>query len=135
MAFIEQSVEVEMSHLMHAIKLVEESGTAFQSILTRPKPHERLAKFIADVGQEVTHADLLDALPFYKAGVAARNDMMTLAIAWGYPRHIIIKKRFGDGIEFFSGTTLQQTNLEELSLSVSPHWTNNYEPATLALTS
>ena len=132
LAFIEQSVEVEMSHLMHAIKLVEESGTAFQSILTRPKPHERLAKFIADVGQEVTHADLLDALPFYKAGVAARNDMMTLAIAWGYPRHIIIKKRFADGIEFFSGTTLQQTNLEELSLSVSPHWTNNYEPATLA---
>lgn len=131
-AFVDQSVEVEMDHLFQAIKLVEESGAAFQSILTRPKPHERLAKFIADVGQEVTHADLLDALPFYKAGVAARNDMMMLAIAWGYPRHIIIKKSFRDGIEFFTGSTLQQTNLEELSISISSHWTNNYEPATLA---
>ena len=125
-AFVDESIEVEMEHLKQAILLVEESGAAFQSILNREKTYVKLAKYIADVGTEVTHADLLEALPFYKSGNAARNEMMTLATAWGYKKHIIIKKTFTDGIEFFKGETLKETDLNEMVISYSDHWAYNY---------
>lgn len=125
-AFVDGSAEVEMDHLMQAILLVEESGAAFQSILNREKAYVKLAKYIAAVGTEVTHADLLEALPFYKSGNAARNEMMTLATAWGYKKHIIIKKSFIDGIEFFKGDTLEETDLNKLRISYGDHWAYNY---------
>lgn len=125
-AFVDKSSEVMMEHLMQAILLVEESGAAFQTILNREKAYVKLAKYIADVGEEVTHADLHEALPFYKSGNAARNEMMTLATAWGYKKHIIIKKSFVDGIEFFKGETLKETNLEEMVVSYGDHWAYNY---------
>ena len=125
-AFVDQSVNVEMEHLLSAIKLVEESGQAFQAILNREKAYVKLAKYIAGVGTEVTHADLHEALPFYKSGNAARNEMMTLATAWGYKKHIIIKKSFVDGIEFFKGETLQETDIDEMIISYSNHWAYNY---------
>ena len=125
-AFVDQSVEVEMDHLLSAIKLVEESGEAFQMILNREKAYVKLAKYIATVGTEVTHADLHEALPFYKSSNSARNEMMTLATAWGYKKHIIIKKSFVDGIEFFKGETLQETDINEIIISYSNHWAYNY---------
>lgn len=125
-AFIDESSIVEMDHLMQAILLVEESGAAFQTILNREKTYVKLAKYIAAVGTEVTHADLLEALPFYKSGNAARNEMITLATAWGYKKHIIIKKSFVDGIEFFKGETLEETKLDEMIVAYSDHWAYNY---------
>ena len=126
LAFVDESIEVEMDHLKQAILLVEESGEAFQSILNREKTYVKLAKYIASVGTEVTHADLLEALPFYKSGNAARNELMTLATAWGYKQHIIIKKTFNDGIEFFKGETLKETNLDEMIVSYSEGWAYDY---------
>ena len=126
LAFVDQSVEIEMEHLLSAIKLVEESGEAFQTILNREKAYVKLAKYIATVGTEVTHADLHEALPFYKSSNSARNEMMTLATAWGYKKHIIIKKSFVDGIEFFKGETLQETDINEMIISYSNHWAYNY---------
>jgi len=125
-AFIDESLEIAEEHLMSAILLVEESGFAFQTILNREKTYVKLAKYIAAVDTDVTHADLLEALPFYKSGNAARNELMTLATAWGYKKHIIIKKSFIDGIEFFKGETLKETNLDELIISYSDHWAYNY---------
>jgi hypothetical protein len=126
LAFVDESNEIEMSHLMSAILLVEESGRAFQDILNREKAYVKLARYIADVDVEVTHADLHEALPFYKSGNAARNEMMTLAMAWGYKKHIIIKKSFIDGIEFFKGEKLKETDLNEMIVSYSDHWAYNY---------
>ena len=126
LAFVDQSVEIEMEHLLSAIKLVEESGVAFQTILNREKAYVKLAKYIATVGTEVTHADLHEALPFYKSSNSARNEMMTLATAWGYKKHIIIKKSFVDGIEFFKGETLKETDINEIIISYSNHWAYNY---------
>lgn len=125
-AFVDLSTEVEIGHLHSAIKLVEESGASFQTILNREKSYVKLAKFIANCKTEVTHADLLEQLPFYKSGNAARNEMMTLATAWGYKKHIIIKKTFVDGIEFFKGDTLEETNLNEIVLSYADHWAYGY---------
>ena len=125
-AFIDSSQEVLMDHLLSAILLVEESGKAFKSILSREKAYVKLARYIAAVGTEVTHADLLEALPFYKSGNAARNEMMTLATAWGYKKHIIIKKTFTDNIEFFSGETLKETDLDKIVLSYSDNWAYDF---------
>ncbi len=125
-AFIDESNEVEMDHLMSAILLVEESGKAFADILSREKAYVKLARYIADVNDEVTHADLHEALPFYKSSNSARNEMMTLATAWGYKRHIIIKKTFIDGIEFFKGEKLRETDLNEMTVSYSDNWAYNY---------
>jgi hypothetical protein len=126
-AFIDKSPDIEMDHLMSAILLVEESGAAFQAILNREKSYVKLAKYIADVGQPLTHADLHEALPFYKASNAARNEMMGLAQAWGYKKHIIIKKTFDDNIEFFQGEKLKETNLKEMIISYSDHWAYHYQ--------
>jgi len=125
-AFIDKSSIVAMDHLMQSILLVEESGRAFQIILNREKSYVKLAKYIASLDNEVTHADLLEALPFYKSGNAARNELMTLAMAWGYKKHIIIKKSFVDGIEFFKGETLEETDLNQMKISYSDHWAYNY---------
>lgn len=126
LAFVDRSSEIEDGHLKQAIKLVEESGAAFQTILNREKAYVKLAKYIASISEEVTHADLLEALPFYKSGNAARNEMMTLATAWGYRKHIIIKKSFVDGIEFFKGETLKETDLNEIHLSYGEHWAYDF---------
>ena len=125
-AFVDESPEIEEEHLLQAILLVEESGAAFQKILNREKTYVKLAKYIAGVGDEVTHADLHEALPFYKSGNAARNEMITLATAWGYKKHIVIKKNYVDGIEFFKGETLEETNLDEMILAYGDHWAYNY---------
>lgn len=125
-AFIDMSPEVTMDHLKQAILLTEESGHSFDAILTREKAYVKLAKYIAEAGSDVTHADLHEALPFYKTGNAARNEMMSLATAWGYKNHIVIKKTFVDGIEFFSGESLKETNLDELRVAYSDHQAYNY---------
>ncbi|AWN06218.1 DNA primase [Erwinia phage phiEaP8] len=126
-AFADGSNEIEMDHLLSAILLVEESGAAFQTILNREKAYVKLAKYIAAVGTDVTHADLNEALPFYKSGQAARNEMMTMATAWGYGKHIVIKKRFESGIEFFRGETLKETDLNEIRVSYSDNWAYNFQ--------
>jgi len=125
-AFVDESTEIEMGHLMSAILLVEESGASFQSILSREKAYVKLAKYIAAVDEDVTHADLHEALPFYKAGNAARNESMLLATAWGYKHNIIIKKNFVDGIEFFRGETLEETNTSKMIVSYSDNWAYSY---------
>lgn len=126
LAFVEQSPSVEMDHLLSSILLVEESGQAFQTILNRKKSYMKLAEFIASVDGEVTHADLNEQLPFYKTSVGYRNEQMSLATAWGYKQHIIIKKRFENNIEFFSGETLKETNLDEMIVSYSTSWAYDY---------
>ena len=126
-AFIEQASEISMEHLLSAMKLVEDSGASFQQLLTREKPYVKLAKFIAASKGELTHADLHEALPFYKMQQGARTDLLNYAMAWGYKNHIVIKKTFADGIEFFTGETLEQTDLDALMLSHSDSFAYNYQ--------
>lgn len=122
-AFIDQASELDIDeHLLPAILLVQESGESFQKILNREKPYARLAKYVASVEGEVTHVDIMENNPFYGTSGTRRNEMMNLATAWGYKNHIIIKKTYADGVEFFSGKTLKETNLDELILS----WSDDY---------
>lgn len=125
-AFVDRNSMLTKDELLQAILLVEESGEAFQKLLHREKAHVKLAKYIATIGTEVTHADLTDALPFYKGGSSARNEMMNLAIAWGYKNNIIIKKSYADGVELFTGETLKETDLNKIILSYSTDLAYNY---------
>lgn len=128
-AFIDQSPEITMDNLYQAINVVEASGKDFATLLNREKSYVKLAKYIASYGQELTHADLTEALPYYKAGNAARQEIMTFACAWGYKNNIIIKRTFVEGIEFFSGEMLTETSMDKMKFSYSQDFAVGYEPS------
>jgi hypothetical protein len=132
LAFCDASNQIEMGHLMQAILLVEESGDAFNKILTREKANIRLAKYIASTDAELTESELQEVFPFYRGTATSRKDLMTLAISWGYKNNVIIKRSFKDGIEFFSGETIVPTDLEKLVISGSTHFAYGYKPAEIA---
>lgn len=125
-AFIDGAKEVTEDHLHHAIKLAEESGSAFKRILSRERNYVKLANYIADVGHEVTQVDLVEDLPFYRGAEAQKRDMMNLAIAYGYKNNIIIKKSYSDGIEFLQGESLEVTDLHKMRISYSDKITEGY---------
>ena len=125
-AFIDGSHEITEDHLYNAIALIEASGDAFDKLLTRDRPYVKLAKYIADVGREVTHVDMMEDLPFYPKAASQRSDMLSLAITYGYQNNIIIKKSFQDGIEFLSGESLKETDLDEMIISYGTHAAFNY---------
>lgn len=126
-AFIDGSHEITEDHLHSAIKLIEDSGQAFKQILTRERNYVKLANYIATIGREVTHVDLVEDLPFYKGTEAQKREMMTLATAYGYKNNIIIKKQFNDGIEFLKGESLNETNLDNMIISYGTQLAENYQ--------
>ena len=125
-AFIDDSPELTQEHLYQAIKLAEESGNAFNKLLTRDRPYVKLAKYIATCKRDVTQADLVEDLPFYRGATGQKSEMLSLAIAYGYKNNIIIKKSFSDGIEFLRGETLKETDLSKMVLSYSADITTDY---------
>jgi hypothetical protein len=125
-AFIEDSVELTADHLYQAIKLAEESGEAFNKLLTRDRAYVKLAKYLGTTKRDVTQADLTEDLPFYRGAAAQKNEMLTLATAWGYKNNVIIKKSFSDGIEFLRGETLKETDIDKMVVSYSTDITTDY---------
>ena len=126
-AFIDDSPDLTKEHLYSAIKLVEESGKAFQLMLNRDRPYVKLAKYIATCKSDVTQADLVEDLPFYRGGAGQKSEMLNLAIAYGYKNNIIIKKSFSDGIEFLRGETLEETDLNKMVLAYSQDIVSDYQ--------
>jgi hypothetical protein len=118
--------------MYQAIKLAEESGAAFNQLLTRDRNYVKLAKYIATCKRDVTQADLVEDLPFYRGAAGQKQEMLHLAIAYGYKNNIIIKKSFTDGIEFLRGETLEETNMERMRVSYSSDiavgYVNEYAP-------
>lgn len=126
-AFVDGSPEVTQNHLEYAIRFTEESGNAFFKVVNQEKHYVKLARYIADMGEDVTQADLDNALPFYKGPGAKKQEMMQLAISWGYKNNIIIKKAFQDGIEFLRGESLKVTDLTKTVISYSSDYTTGYQ--------
>ncbi len=127
-AFVDGSAEITMDHMYHSIKLAEESGDAFNQLLTRDRPYVKLAKYIANCRRDVTQADLVEDLPFYRGAAGQKTEMMTLAIAFGYKNNIIIKKSYADGVEFFRGETLEVTDLNRMVVAYSQDISEGYIP-------
>ena len=126
-AFIDESPELTEQHLYHAIKLAEDSGAAFSQMLTRDKNYVKLAKYIATIKRDVTQADMVEDLPFYRGATGQKTEMLSLAIAYGYKNNIIIKKTFSDGIEFLRGETLKETDLSKMVVSYSTELAEDYQ--------
>ncbi len=129
-AFVDDSPELTLSHLHNAIRLVEDSGFAFGQMLSRDRPYVKLAKYLASIGKEVTQADLVEDLPYYKGSASQKQEMLTLATAYGYKNNIIIKKAFNDGIEFLRGESLKETDLDKMVVSYSSDMTTGYNNET-----
>ena len=127
-AFLDDSPEITDKHLLQALKVCEESGASFQTLLKRERNFVRLAKYIAESGTTLTHADLVEDLPYYPTSGTPRKEIMDLAMAWGVGNHVVIKKTVVSGVEFFSGTTLQETDLNKIRFSFSDHFASGYTP-------
>ena len=125
-AFIDNSPELTEAHLYEAIKLAEESGDAFARLLSRDRPYVKLAKYIAAIKRDVTQADMVEDLPFYRGAASQKAEMLSLAIAYGYKNNIIIKKSFSEGVEFLRGETLQETDLSKMTVAYSQDFTTDY---------
>ena len=125
-AFVDGTFEITEDQLYYAIKMAEDSGKAFAKILTRERNYVRLAKYIAQIQHEVTHVDLVEDLPFFKGTAGSKTEMMTLAIAWGYKNNIIIQKSYVSGIEFLSGKSLKETDLDQMTVAYSEDWVEGY---------
>lgn len=128
-AFVDQDAEISEDTLYSAIKFVEEAGEAFSALLTRERNYVKLAKYIANVGKEITHVDLVEDLPFYKGSSQQKSELMSLAIAYGYKNSIVIQRNINDGIEFIKGESLKPTNLDKLIVSYSQDMASGYEYA------
>ncbi len=126
-AFLDESKNITMSHIRMAIKVAEESGVSFEKLLKRDRNFVRLAKFIAASSDNLTHADLVEDLPYYPTSTTARKEMMDLAMAWGVSNHVVITKNVVQQVDFFSGSTLQETDLDKLMFSFSDHFAYDYD--------
>jgi hypothetical protein len=127
-AFLDKKDALTTTHLRQAIKIAEESGESFQTLMKRERNFVRLAKYLAAIETTLTHADLVADLPYYPSSTAPRKEIMDLAMAWGIGNHVVIKKSTISGVEFFSGSTLKETDLQRLSFSFSDHFASNYAP-------
>lgn len=127
-AFVDGLPDITEECINDAIELVEQSGEAFVELMNREKPYVRLASYIADIGRKITQVELIEDLPFYRGSESQKRELMNLAVAYGYQNGIIIKKTIGDGIEFYQGSKLEQTNLEKLILSYSTQLADDYKP-------
>ncbi|RLC68967.1 MAG: DUF3987 domain-containing protein, partial [Chloroflexi bacterium] len=125
-AFIDRSMYVKMSHLENAIAMAEQSGESFAEILNRDMAHVKLANYLSLIGREMTHAELLENLPFYKGTEPQKRDMVSMAIAHGYKNNIVITREMIDGIEFLSGKSVPETDLNKITLSAGKDITTGF---------
>lgn len=126
-AFIDNSINVKEDHLYQAIALAEESGAAFHEILSRDKPHVKLANYITSINREVTQAELVEELPFYKGTEQHKRDILNLAISYGYKNGQVISREKIDDVEILRGTALPETDLSNIILSFSKEYTEGYK--------
>lgn len=126
-AFVDESPAITEDNAYQAIKLAEESGEAFHLLMNRDQPYVKLARYMAEVGRPVTHADLTNDLPYYKGSKQTKDELLQLGIAWGYQNNIIIKREFNDGIEFLRGESLKRTDLNQMVVSYSQDIATGYK--------
>lgn len=127
-AFIEDSVKITLAHLHNAIALTELSGEAFDELMKPEKNYMKLAKYLADSPIELVLADLVEDLPYFKGTKSQKDEMIALAIGYGYKNNIIIKKTIENGITFLRGESLEETNPDKLLIALSNDFARDYKP-------
>lgn len=125
-AFVDGAPYIEMDHLNYALAMAQQSGEAIDRILNRESSHVKLANYICGIGRELTQSELMEKLPFYKGSEQARRDMLNLAMAHGYKQGMSIRSELIDGIQFLSGSRMEEVDLEKVSFSYSKKLTEGY---------
>lgn len=126
-AFCDGATQLDEKYVEYAINLVEDSGEAFQRIMMRDRNYIRVAKYLADMNQEMTHVDIMEDVPAYRGSEAQRREIINLATAWGYKNNIILRRRIQDGVEFIHGEALQETDLNEIQVAYSTDIVKGYK--------
>lgn len=126
-AFIDNLDTISIEYLEYAIKVAEQSGKALAQLLNPEKDFMRLAKFLCEQDEEVTMPDIEVGLPCFSGAAAKKQEMLNLATAWGYKNNILITKRYVDQIMFLQAKVLEETNLDELFISMSDHEAYGYD--------
>lgn len=129
-AFLDLSPDMTIEHWEAAVKVAEMSANCFNQLLARDPAHARLAKYLAECVEPMTHAELIEELPYFPKTSASQKDLIKNAVAWGYKNNVIIKRSFVDDIEFIHGESLQLTDIDNLILSHSGDIANGYIPET-----
>lgn len=127
-AFIDGHSDISITYLRYAMKLAEDSGNEFTALMSPEKDYMKLAKFLVDFREEATLSDLDQLLPCFNGSKQKKDEMLHNAVSWGYKNNIIISKRYHDQILFLQGKSLEETDLDELIVSVSQHTAYDYEP-------
>ena len=126
-AFVEGNRTISKTHLDSAIQLCEDSGEHFNRVICKEGAYARLARYIADIGKEITQVDLIEELPFYKGSEAQKKDLLSLAVAWGYKNNIIIRRSYIDDIEFLSGEALKETDINNIQVAYGTNITEGFK--------
>jgi len=126
-AYIDKSTYITMDHLHYAIAMAQQSGVALKAILNRERAHVKLCNYICTIDKELTQADLIEDLPFYKGSEQIKREMLTHATAHGYKNGMYIRSEITDGIQFLSGKKVEETTLDKVKFSFSSHYTENYQ--------
>lgn len=132
-AFIDMKDEIDITYLNYAIKLAEDSGRDFLALNSPEKDFMKLARFLLDFKEPATLADLDMHLPCFTGSKAKKDEMIGNAISWAYKNNILITKQYIDQIMFLKASELEETNLDEMIVSVSDHPSYNYEPALVTI--
>ncbi|UAW01140.1 hypothetical protein [Vibrio phage BUCT194] len=125
-AFLDSSPDMTLAHWEAAVKVAELSANCFYDMLDIDPPHARLAKYLAECKEPMTHADLMEELPYFPKAVGAQRDLIKLAIAHGHKNNIIIKRTIQDDIDFIQGEALQTNDINNFNAIIS--WTDSTFP-------
>lgn len=125
-AFIDGEAVITDDHLEYAISLVEASGQEFSRLMIPELPHMKLAKFLAEAKVDMTLSELTIRLPYFKGSKPMKEDMINLAVSYGYRNNIVIKRFTENGVPFLRGESLDATNLDELMITISHSMAHNY---------
>jgi hypothetical protein len=125
-AFIDGASYVTLAHLENAIFLAEESGIAFAMMMKRDRPHVKLANYLATIGREMTHSELVEDLAFFKGTEQAKREMINLAIGHGLKNGIVITRDQIDGIELLSAKEVPSTDMQQMIFAASKDITTGY---------
>lgn len=128
LAFIDDRNNVSKEDVKDAIEFTEESGKAFKRIINRSPNHERLLDFIIDQERNITQADLVESLHFYRdANKIQKEEMLILAASIAYSKNAVIKRKYNNGVEFISAKKLENNDGSNTILSISTNITEGYD--------
>jgi len=119
--------EVSIAHLQAAMKMAEDGEEHIARIVHTVPLHARLAEFLAAQDEEMTMAQLVAKLPWFKGTAAAREEMLNLASQYGYSNSIIINQETRNGITFYRGEGIVPTDLKKIRFAMGDHEAYNYK--------